>query len=297
MYIYNVPIYLLTIQNPSPITHLLSPQHDATDPIDLCDKHCERASPGGSATDCVCVFSRWSLNGTLIDLGNDYRRHMSGGSLIISNLDKDQDTGVYQCVAFNTWGSILSRRASLQFACKWSHNCSHVFLAWLWHILWHPGIALQSAVHQSYVCNIAVAQAFFFLTLLHSLMPISHLDCLRIDFSKGEMEIEWNVRCNKHSQRVRPLLTSSELHWFSLAAPTRDSICLRLVRNWLILLPSDGASPCDQDFNRDEHEWPLRGVRISVIARCFWVLNIEQIDRGSVTVCQAAAQNTKMALG
>uniref|UniRef100_A0A8C4IE54 Contactin 3b n=1 Tax=Dicentrarchus labrax TaxID=13489 RepID=A0A8C4IE54_DICLA len=58
----------------------------------------------------------WSLNGTLIDLGNDYRRHMSGGSLIISNLDKDQDTGVYQCTAFNTWGAILSRRASLQFA-------------------------------------------------------------------------------------------------------------------------------------------------------------------------------------
>ncbi|CAJ1051823.1 contactin-3 [Xyrichtys novacula] len=59
---------------------------------------------------------RWSLNGTPIDLGNDDRRRMSGGSLIISDLDKDQDAGVYQCTAFNTWGSIISHKASLQFA-------------------------------------------------------------------------------------------------------------------------------------------------------------------------------------
>uniref|UniRef100_A0A3Q2QUS1 Contactin 3b n=1 Tax=Fundulus heteroclitus TaxID=8078 RepID=A0A3Q2QUS1_FUNHE len=65
-----------------------------------------------SITGCLA----WSLNGTLIDLGSDYRRHMSGGSLIIRNLDKDQDSGTYQCTAFNTWGTILSRRASIQFA-------------------------------------------------------------------------------------------------------------------------------------------------------------------------------------
>ncbi|CAL8339952.1 unnamed protein product [Lota lota] len=59
---------------------------------------------------------RWSLNGTLIDLRSDYRRHMSGGDLIISGLDRDQDTGIYQCMASNKWGSLLSRKASLQFA-------------------------------------------------------------------------------------------------------------------------------------------------------------------------------------
>ncbi|XP_063071350.1 contactin-3 [Engraulis encrasicolus] len=59
---------------------------------------------------------RWSLNGTLIDLRSDYRRRVSGGSLIISGLDRDQDSGLYQCTAFNTWGSIHSQKASLQFA-------------------------------------------------------------------------------------------------------------------------------------------------------------------------------------
>ncbi|XP_029011854.1 contactin-3-like isoform X2 [Betta splendens] len=59
---------------------------------------------------------RWSLNGTLINLGLDHRRRLSGGNLIISNLDRYQDAGMYQCMAYNTVGAILSRRASLQFA-------------------------------------------------------------------------------------------------------------------------------------------------------------------------------------
>uniref|UniRef100_A0A4W6C5Q8 Contactin 3a, tandem duplicate 2 n=1 Tax=Lates calcarifer TaxID=8187 RepID=A0A4W6C5Q8_LATCA len=58
----------------------------------------------------------WSLNGTLINLGLDRRRRLSGGNLIISSLDRHQDVGMYQCMAYNTVGAILSRRASLQFA-------------------------------------------------------------------------------------------------------------------------------------------------------------------------------------
>uniref|UniRef100_A0A3B5L6D8 Contactin 3a, tandem duplicate 2 n=1 Tax=Xiphophorus couchianus TaxID=32473 RepID=A0A3B5L6D8_9TELE len=60
--------------------------------------------------------SEWSLNGTLINLGLDHRRRLSGGNLIIGNLDRYQDVGMYQCMAYNTVGAILSRRASLQFA-------------------------------------------------------------------------------------------------------------------------------------------------------------------------------------
>uniref|UniRef100_A0AAX7SGT0 Contactin 3a, tandem duplicate 2 n=1 Tax=Astatotilapia calliptera TaxID=8154 RepID=A0AAX7SGT0_ASTCA len=43
-------------------------------------------------------------------------RRLSGGNLIISSLDRYQDVGMYQCMAYNTVGAILSRRASLQFA-------------------------------------------------------------------------------------------------------------------------------------------------------------------------------------
>uniref|UniRef100_A0A673LHR1 Contactin-3-like n=1 Tax=Sinocyclocheilus rhinocerous TaxID=307959 RepID=A0A673LHR1_9TELE len=60
--------------------------------------------------------NQWSLNGTLIDLHGDERRRLSGGNLIITGLDRDQDSGVYQCTASNAQGTILSQRATLQFA-------------------------------------------------------------------------------------------------------------------------------------------------------------------------------------
>uniref|UniRef100_A0A3B4BHP5 Contactin 3a, tandem duplicate 2 n=1 Tax=Periophthalmus magnuspinnatus TaxID=409849 RepID=A0A3B4BHP5_9GOBI len=70
----------------------------------------------GSLTASIIATKEWSLNGTLINLGSERRRRLSGGNLIISSLDRVQDVGQYQCMAFNTVGAILSRRASLQFA-------------------------------------------------------------------------------------------------------------------------------------------------------------------------------------
>ncbi|TRY58142.1 hypothetical protein DNTS_014186 [Danionella cerebrum] len=66
---------------------------------------------------------RWSLNGTLIDLSTDSRRRLSGGNLVIRSLDRAQDGGIYQCTAFNPHGAIVSRRASLQFACESLNVC------------------------------------------------------------------------------------------------------------------------------------------------------------------------------
>ncbi|MGH0183315.1 UNVERIFIED_CONTAM: hypothetical protein FKN15_011753 [Acipenser sinensis] len=59
---------------------------------------------------------RWKLNGTLIDLSTDYRRRLSEGSLLIKSLDKNHDAGIYQCIATNLFGTIVSRKASLDFA-------------------------------------------------------------------------------------------------------------------------------------------------------------------------------------
>lgn len=110
---------------------------ESSDGINICDEHCICVRLQGSSHWLCLRFSRWSLNGTVIDLGNEYRRHVSGGSLIIRDLDKDQDAGVYQCTAFNTWGSTLSRRASLRFACKWLHRCFRVLVQSWQKLFWH----------------------------------------------------------------------------------------------------------------------------------------------------------------
>ncbi|XP_026873742.2 LOW QUALITY PROTEIN: contactin-3 [Electrophorus electricus] len=59
---------------------------------------------------------RWKINDTFISLRPGSRHSISGGNLRISQLNKDQDVGIYQCLASNSFGTILSREASLHIA-------------------------------------------------------------------------------------------------------------------------------------------------------------------------------------
>ncbi|KAI4881925.1 hypothetical protein NFI96_021095 [Prochilodus magdalenae] len=59
---------------------------------------------------------RWKMNDTFISPRPGSRFSISGGNLRISDLNKEEDVGVYQCLASNTFGTILSREASLHIA-------------------------------------------------------------------------------------------------------------------------------------------------------------------------------------
>ncbi|XP_053312490.1 contactin-5 [Spea bombifrons] len=59
---------------------------------------------------------RWLRNGTEIDLESDYRYSLIDGNLIISSPNEVKDSGQYQCLAANSFGSVLSRESTLQFA-------------------------------------------------------------------------------------------------------------------------------------------------------------------------------------
>ncbi|KAM6925227.1 contactin-4 [Xenentodon cancila] len=61
-------------------------------------------------------FYRWKLNGSFLLPSPVSRYSLMGGNLHISHLNKDEDVGVYQCLASNSFGTILSREASLHIA-------------------------------------------------------------------------------------------------------------------------------------------------------------------------------------
>lgn len=66
---------------------------------------------------------RWRKDNTEIDFsaeGDHYS--LMGGNLVISNPVKEQHVGNYSCLAVNTFGTVISREASVQFGCRW-HRC------------------------------------------------------------------------------------------------------------------------------------------------------------------------------
>lgn len=66
----------------------------------------------------LIFFCRWKINGRDIDLGMDYHYSLVEGNLLINNPDKNRHGGTYQCFASNSFGTIVSREANVQFACK-----------------------------------------------------------------------------------------------------------------------------------------------------------------------------------
>lgn len=64
------------------------------------------------------VLYRWKLNDTFISSWPGSRYSISGGNLRISRLSKEEDVGIYQCLASNSFGTTLSREASLHIACE-----------------------------------------------------------------------------------------------------------------------------------------------------------------------------------
>lgn len=61
---------------------------------------------------------RWKVNGEDIDTHSDSNYRLLEGNLLISNPDFISHGGVYQCIATNVFGTIVSRDARVQFACK-----------------------------------------------------------------------------------------------------------------------------------------------------------------------------------
>lgn len=61
---------------------------------------------------------RWTVDGRAItaESGPNYR--LVEGNLLINNPHVVNHRGVYQCIATNTFGTIVSREAKVQFACK-----------------------------------------------------------------------------------------------------------------------------------------------------------------------------------
>lgn len=70
---------------------------------------------------CTCIH-RWKLNDSFITPRPGSRYSLMGGNLHIAHLNKEEDVGIYQCMASNSFGTIVSREASLHVACNYIHS-------------------------------------------------------------------------------------------------------------------------------------------------------------------------------
>ncbi|XP_066288354.1 contactin-3-like isoform X3 [Branchiostoma lanceolatum] len=59
---------------------------------------------------------RWRKNGQQLNVLSDERLTLIGGNLVIDNPEKDRDAGLYECLAFNDLGIVVSRPSNLTFA-------------------------------------------------------------------------------------------------------------------------------------------------------------------------------------
>uniref|UniRef100_A0A8C4LJB9 Contactin-2 n=1 Tax=Equus asinus asinus TaxID=83772 RepID=A0A8C4LJB9_EQUAS len=84
---------------------LLFPEESTEEKVTLACR--ARASPPATY--------RWKMNGTEMKLEPGSRHQLIGGNLVIMNPSKAQDAGVYQCLASNPVGTIVSREAVLRF--------------------------------------------------------------------------------------------------------------------------------------------------------------------------------------
>uniref|UniRef100_A0A8C4NZS5 Contactin 3a, tandem duplicate 1 n=1 Tax=Dicentrarchus labrax TaxID=13489 RepID=A0A8C4NZS5_DICLA len=62
------------------------------------------------------AFDSWKLNDSFILPRPGSHYSLMGGNLHISHLNKEGDVGIYQCLASNSFGTIVSREASLHIA-------------------------------------------------------------------------------------------------------------------------------------------------------------------------------------
>lgn len=82
----------------------------------------------------ACRHCRWKLNNMIIDLNEEGSQYsLVGGNLVISNPIKNKHEGNYSCMASNTFGTVVSRKGSVQFGCKWP-RCEPSFNLQCWTV-------------------------------------------------------------------------------------------------------------------------------------------------------------------